>query len=179
MNANLDGVEPVRLLNATGKPVHVEVSGRLVLLPEADEPILLQFHSDKDSVPFPVVVDGLESAGSAGLRFMPTVKEIGVLHCPVRQDGVFYLVSEMVVAQFPDRDDFVLPALWGWPDKRSRKKYGARSVLLAVTRTPYAVASGKTVQITETDMPSLHVEAVKAAGAKVPKRVMKETKRRG
>lgn len=171
--------EPVILLNAMrNRPdVYVLADGKPVRLPRAPEPLMMDSWSQRRSQQVLVA----ESAADGATR--GRVADIGVCTEPVpvilrelpEMDGVWYLVDTDAKAQYPNRDDFVVPAYYGmWTspkleralrskDKRKRRKarrkdastftHAKRFPLAAVATGPLPVA-GPGTPVLSLDDPS-------------------------
>lgn len=98
--------EQVLLLNLTSDPVFITDGVRLVRLPEGPTPRAVE-SSDKNS-------DSLMSVSIDGI--VASLRVVDML-CPMMKappvaEGVIWLVPSDVLSQFPERSDFVRPALY-------------------------------------------------------------------
>jgi hypothetical protein len=132
----------VTLLNTMDRDMHVLVNGKRKKLHRAPAPVLL--HSAKDKSDTPLSVNREPSGDATELDFYTREAVIGILHEPVEYPGVLYLVEPEVIQEFPHRADFVTPALFGMKRSAKKKRFKMRDYLIAVTRTPYAVADKDT-----------------------------------
>lgn len=142
----------VVLMNATRRDRALYVLGpdeELLELPRAIPPELLQSPNSDGAVILPVRTN--TNGPAAHLRLYAGYAALGVMNDLPRQPGVIYLVDPEDLAKFPDRGDFYAPAGYRWVGSREDGAPLTRTVLVAVTRSPWAVATPDTPVITEDD----------------------------
>jgi hypothetical protein len=93
------------LVNLTGKPVFVVTHGLLLQLPEAPEPRVLELSNEPRTTFF---VD----AGGVEVELSKVAMTGSLVSAPPVEDEVLWLVRSEVLAQFPNRADFIRPAAY-------------------------------------------------------------------
>jgi len=142
--------DKVFLLNATDSDVWIRDGKKKQKLPRVTPVTLLSSPSREDVVTLDVG-DVNDDKFAASVEFYSGVQNLGILEgLPPEMAGVLYLVDPETIVEFPWRVDFVAPAIWGIRFKKAKKgkKKGKRermfSVLIGVTRTPWAVSDEDT-----------------------------------
>lgn len=126
---------PFRLIDATGEPRDIWVGEHR--LPKVPAPTVIRGRSRLDG--HVTVVAG---EGAQPIRCIDQAIVVGVVNVPECLPGVLYLVSPRTMAEFPQRDDFVAPSAYFFPD-RSR----GRRVLVEVTRDPFGGSTAGAVDL--------------------------------
>lgn len=128
---------PVTLINCLDHPVFVHTVSGLVKLDELYPPHLLTI-PDGDHK-FLITVPG-DSTLTTEMHSYDGVKIYGGLDIPPVVDGVLYLVSVTTLLEFPERSDFVAPAMWALPSEYLKDdKTEFLQVLSGITRHPFHV----------------------------------------
>lgn len=128
---------PVLLVNALRhrEEVYVLRDGKPVLLPRAAPPTVVSRPHGRSQATIAVPADADDPA--AGLLTTTVGVEHGesdllVLGDLPRAEHVWYLVDPLVKIQFPHRDDFVVPATYGyWTSKRLAKALASKDKKVA------------------------------------------------
>lgn len=142
------------LVNLTGKPVFLVADGVLVRLPEAPPPQVVETQSEtlRDVI--------ITQVGSLEARIREVDMVGSLISAPPTLDSVLWLVKPVVIAQFPDREDFIRPAAYKLTSldkidcstidvlvlKDAQRMPGFVMALVSVSRSPL-VASGNATQL--------------------------------
>jgi hypothetical protein len=140
------------LVNVTGRPVFVSVDGKLVRLAEAPVPRAVEMTAKAPASPLVVRVGGHEAVPGDAVLEEVTLEEVAVVAplvlAPPVTEGVLWLVTAEVLAQFPHRADFVRPVAYRLVDDvevagllGDEEIAGLPLALISVTRTPLVAAA--------------------------------------
>lgn len=128
---------PVTLINCLDHPVFVNTISGLVKLEELHPPHLLTI-PDGDHK-FLIRVPG-DRTLTTEMHAYDGVKIYGGLDIPPVTDDVLYLVSVPTLLEFPERSDFVAPAMWELPTEYLKDETTEFiQVLSGVTKHPFHV----------------------------------------
>lgn len=128
---------PVTLINCLDHPVFVNTVSGLVRLEELGPPHLLTIPENEHK--FQINVPG-DSTLKTEMYIYDGVKIYGGLDIPPVVEGVWYLVSVTTLFEFPERSDFVAPAMWAMPtDYVKGENADFIQILSGVTRHPFHV----------------------------------------
>lgn len=128
---------PLTLINCLDHPVFVHTLSGLVQLEESFPPHLLTIPEGDHKIAIKVPGD---STLTTEMYIYDGVKIYGGLDIPPVVDNVLYLVSVTTLFEFPERSDFVAPAMWAMPAEYlqgEKKEY--LQVLSGITHHPFHV----------------------------------------
>jgi hypothetical protein len=127
------------LINCLDHPVFVHTVSGLVKLTEGFPPHLLTIPEGDHKIKITVPGD---STLLTEMHVYDGVKIYGGLDIPPVVEGLTYLVSVPTLFEFPERKDFVAPAMWAMPTEYVQgEKSEFIHILSGITRHPFHVLS--------------------------------------